>query len=112
MKFMQYGPMLAAWLGFSTSRLIAAPETVFQAQCIEPDGNTGTSKAVIIGDVPLVHTTQIFQPTPVGNSDVSKQTERTLAKLGEVLGAAESDLESVVKLSVYLAKAELMPQVQ
>jgi len=84
--------------------------------CIEPDGATGSSGAVIVNDVPLAHTTQVLPLDKsgriAGREDITKQTSQVLANLSLILKAAGSDLSQVVKLNVYLARGESIPAVQ
>ena len=115
MKLLEYGSLFVLGLAPSiwlNAASVQNADSQSQIRCMGPDANTGSSRAVIVGNVPLIHTTQILQVAPTGNSDVSKETEQVLANLGEVLIAAKSDLDSVIKLNIYLAKAEIMPQVQ
>jgi enamine deaminase RidA (YjgF/YER057c/UK114 family) len=80
-------------------------------KCIEADTTTGTSKAVIVEDPGLVYTAQILplddrRQTVAGG--IAKQTERVLAVLRGVLSNARSDLNSVVKLNIYISTSNDM----
>src|SRR5436309_2030376 len=85
-------------------------------RCLEPDAATGTSAAVIVDDVPLVHTTQLgpihTDGKLVGQGDVVRQAEQVLKNAALVLAIAQSDLTNTVKLNVYLAQSEVLPKVQ
>ena len=70
-------------------------------RCIEPSAATGTSRAVLVGNELLVHTSQIL-PTDTSLAP-DKQATQVLAGLDETLRAAESGLGSCVKLNVYAA---------
>jgi enamine deaminase RidA (YjgF/YER057c/UK114 family) len=84
-------------------------------QCIEPDGKTGTSRAVIVEDVPLVHTMQVFPVDGQGKllkGSEGGQAEIVLARLDTVLTAMGAGLTSVCKLNVYLSQPETVWNVQ
>lgn len=68
-------------------------------RCIEPSDKTGTSRAVVVGNVPLVFTSQVL-PRDVA-SDPPKQSDQVLAALDERLRSANSSLQHCVKLNVY-----------
>src|SRR5205085_4823969 len=79
----------------------------------EPDPQTGTSKAVIVDRHALIHTAQFFplrypQSMLIGKTDIGEQTQLTLLNLYHLLGVAKP----VIKLNVYLTRAEDIPQVQ
>jgi len=85
-------------------------------RCIEPDQATGTSMAVVVNDVPLVHTAQVF-PLPrrskvIPPANAGGHATVVLENLDAILKSAGSDLSRVVKLNVYLAQADAMPKVQ
>ena len=85
-------------------------------QCVEPNAETGTSVAVVVGNLALAHTAQLLPLDPsgalVGKGDASIQAEQVLSNLSDVLGAASSDLAATVKLNVYVARGESLSQVQ
>lgn len=85
------------------------------ARYIHPDDKTGASSAVVVGDWPLVHTTQIL-PTDaegaVATAGAEAQMEKVLSNLETLLPAAGSKLERVVKLNVYLAQQEFAADAQ
>jgi enamine deaminase RidA (YjgF/YER057c/UK114 family) len=79
--------------------------------CIEPDAETGTSKAVIVNDhLFLVYTAQILPFDEQGQvvAGISNQTKRVLARLRGVLSSAQSDLEATVKLNIYISTSNYM----
>jgi enamine deaminase RidA (YjgF/YER057c/UK114 family) len=79
----------------------------------EPNSSTGASTAVAVGDVPLVHTGQLFPPDDNRQpSDVSSQTQQLLDQLSKVLGDAEGNRNQIVKLNIYVTQAESVPAVQ
>jgi enamine deaminase RidA (YjgF/YER057c/UK114 family) len=84
--------------------------------CIAPDQVTGTAMAVVVDDVPLVHTAQVF-PLPrrskiIPADNAGGQATVVLENLDAILKSAGSDLSQVVKLNVYLAQADAMPRIQ
>jgi enamine deaminase RidA (YjgF/YER057c/UK114 family) len=116
--FLRLGLMVA--LGFWLKAAAAGAADLKPAQaeirCVEPDAQTGTSTAVVVGDAPLAHTAQLLPLNRfgalVGKGEITKQAEQVLTNLAEVLTAMKSGLEATVKLNVYLAQAEAMPAVQ
>jgi enamine deaminase RidA (YjgF/YER057c/UK114 family) len=81
---------------------------------LEPDSKTGTSKAVVVEDLSLVHTAQILpfdEGKRIVTGGISNQTERVLAVLRGVLSNARCDLSSVAKLNVYISTSNDMPVV-
>jgi enamine deaminase RidA (YjgF/YER057c/UK114 family) len=83
---------------------------------IPSDAAPGTSLAVIVDDMPLAHTVQMLPLDAAGNligeGDPAKQAEQVLANLDQVLRRAQSGLGNAVKLNVYLARDEVLPEVQ
>jgi alkaline phosphatase D len=77
------------------------------------DPTTGASEAVIVGDWPLVHTSQVF-----GHRDghirggVVAQATRSLERLADALESVRSGLGQVVKLNLYLTDEGHVPQVK
>ncbi len=70
----------------------------------------GYSAAVVVPDVPLIHTAQIF-PTPpaVGETDSDKaQVLRLFTQLDRALKLAGSDLNRTVKLNFYVTRSDLV----
>src|SRR5205085_2439821 len=61
---------------------------------------TNTTAAVLVGDVPLVHTTQLVAPA---GGDAYSQFRQLFPRLEQVLRNAGSDLRRVVKLNIYAA---------
>jgi enamine deaminase RidA (YjgF/YER057c/UK114 family) len=79
---------------------------------IEGAPGTGMSSAVVIDDLPLVHTAQVFasgpaaQP-PKGSADA--QLARTFENLESALAAAGANLDSIVRLNINLAEDGVRP---
>jgi enamine deaminase RidA (YjgF/YER057c/UK114 family) len=86
-----------------------------EIQCINAHPQMGSSDAVIVSNVVLAHTSQVF---PIGKdgafskADIAKQTTIALQSLQGVLALAESRLEDAVKLNFYCSSNGVIPQVQ
>jgi enamine deaminase RidA (YjgF/YER057c/UK114 family) len=79
----------------TTSRLRFVPEPVLNGV-----------GAVIVGDVPLVHTAQLL---PEGTAGFAAQLAQLFARLETVLREAGSDTNRLVKLNFYLANEAISP---
>jgi enamine deaminase RidA (YjgF/YER057c/UK114 family) len=83
---------------------------------IESSKRTGTSQAVVVGNVALVHTAQLLpldaRGRLVGKGKATPQIEQVLDNLVIALKAGQSDLDQVVKLNVYAARQEVVPLVE
>jgi len=83
---------------------------------IEPDETTGSSKAVVVPDGPLAHTAQLLPLDKhgqiVGKDQATIQTARVVKNLSAALDEAQSDLDHLVKLNVYVARQEAVPEVR
>lgn len=85
--------------------LLVSGATAAQIERIDADKSTGSSRAAIVDDLPLVHTRQILpfeNDRPVAGNDARGQTEAVLHRLEEILRRTQSNLKDVVKLNVYL----------
>jgi len=76
----------------------------------------GASDAVIVDEVPLVHTAQ-FLPYDksgkiVGSGDVSAQIDQVFLNISSALKKAGSDLDQSVKLHIYIRHSDLFTEVQ
>jgi len=94
---------------------LVAGSTVAQIERIDPDRGTGSAQAVIVDDLPLIHTRQIFpfeNDRPLVRDDARKQTEALLRQLQETLLRSKSDLTNAVKLNWYLKEDGLRPAVE
>ncbi|MDA1248854.1 MAG: DUF1080 domain-containing protein [Planctomycetota bacterium] len=95
--------------------LLVAPALQADLHYVEPDSKTGTSAAVIVGDQPLVHTTQVLPPafgSPEFEADSNKQVRQVLDRLDRLLRTAASGLDCTVKLNIYVAERRIIAQVQ
>lgn len=76
----------------------------------------GAADAVIVDEVPLVHTTQ-FMPFDksgkiVGSGDVKTQIDQVFLNISAALKKAGSDLDQSVKLHIYIRHSDLFTVVQ
>ena len=76
----------------------------------------GTSDAVIVDDVPLVHTTQ-FLPLNnsgkiVGSGDINAQINQVFLNIFSSLKQTGSSPDQIVKLNIYVRNSDLIPAVQ
>src|SRR5436190_15731295 len=98
---------------FCQTIAVAAATTDSGIKYFSPDPQTGASAAVLVDDLPLIHTSQLLplneRAEVMGPGDPAKQTEQLLAKLDQVLKAAGSGLRNAIKLNFYLAGAKSMP---
>jgi enamine deaminase RidA (YjgF/YER057c/UK114 family) len=78
--------------------------------CIEPQAKTGSSSAVVVDNVPLVHTAQIRPQFPAATS--AGQLRFVLRQLEDVLQSADSSLNDVVKLNVYVGSGSATAAVE
>src|SRR5262245_49128831 len=82
----------------------------------KPNNELGTSLAVSVDAMPLAHTAQVLPLDSagkiVGGDKAGAQTAAALENLDQVLRAAGSSLQQVVKLNVYVARLEDMAGVQ
>ncbi len=83
---------------------------------LEPSNETGTSRAVIVENVPLAHTAQLLpidaEGRLVGKDQPTAQIEKVLDNLAVALGEAHSGLDRLVKLNVYVARPEVIQEAQ
>jgi enamine deaminase RidA (YjgF/YER057c/UK114 family) len=76
----------------------------------------GASDAVIVDEVPLVHTTQ-FLPLDnsgkiVGSGDINAQINQVFLNIFSSLKQAGSSPDQIVKLNIYVRNSDLIPAVQ
>jgi enamine deaminase RidA (YjgF/YER057c/UK114 family) len=100
-------PLLVVMLLLPAHSLTAAV-----LECIQPDSKTGSSRAVIVEDVPLVHTMQVFPVNARGRLVTSNQPEQVLANLETILRASGAGLDIVCKLNVYVTGPNALTDVQ
>lgn len=108
----------AALVGLLSVFAFAAPAGAEDSplQYVEPNAKTGSSAAVVVGDVPLVQTDQLFSsPKLPGDVDplaVEQQIEKLVEQLDATLEAADSGLSRTVKLNFYVAEWKLIRLVE
>ncbi|MEX2174879.1 MAG: RidA family protein [Pirellulaceae bacterium] len=76
----------------------------------EPDAEAGSSAAVLVEDVPLIHTAQLLPVDEAGQlvaGDAAAQCDALLDQLETLLKSLGSGLDQAVKLNVYVARDEL-----
>lgn len=86
-------------------------------QRIAPDPATGSSGAVVVGDVPLLYTGQILPAFPQNKAadaapDLDAQLNSVFETLQELLKSERLGLEQTVKLNVYAASDNLAENVR
>lgn len=76
----------------------------------------GASDAVIVDDLPLVHTTQFLPLDKSGNlvtrGDLNAQINQIFSNISSALKKADSNLKQIVKLNVYLSTSDLISRVR
>jgi enamine deaminase RidA (YjgF/YER057c/UK114 family) len=101
--------------------LVMVPAQLFaQARSPEPryvdSAPKSGSAAVIIDDLPLIHTAQFVAQAPLGEGaaaiDAGKQVEQVMQQLAATLAAADSGLPRVVKVNLYVALEGDVPKVR
>ena len=84
------------------------------ARYIGSDESTGTSSSVLVADQPLAHTSQILPVNDAGeivSVEAVGQINHVLRRLDQLLATANSDIQRVVKLNVYITRADLAEDV-
>lgn len=83
---------------------------------LEPDAESATAAAVLVGKTPLAHTAQILPWKSDGElvaaDQPAEQVQQALANLEAALKAADSGFEHLVRVHVCVARAEIVPEVQ
>ena len=74
------------------------------------DEFTGGSSAVVVSDVPLLHTAQFGDPGP--DTEKRSAVEQTARVLGLLEAAVGGDLDKIVRLNVCVANAEAVDPVR
>ncbi len=76
----------------------------------------GASDAVIVDDVPLVHTTQFLPLNNSGNivglGDINAQINQVFLNISSALKQAGSKPDQIVKLNIYIRNSSLISAVQ
>jgi enamine deaminase RidA (YjgF/YER057c/UK114 family) len=102
------------WSVAILSALIAAPLSAAEVHYLYPDGNTGSSQAVIVTGAALAHTAQLLPLDADGKlvgDDAAAQLFKVLDNLDSALRDAGTDLDHAVKINVYVPRPQLVPEV-
>ena len=86
-----------------------------QVQYIRSSIN-GSSDAVVVDNIPLVHTKQ-FLPTNkrgviVSENELPRQINKIFAKLSRTLKESGSETDQIIKLNVFITRTDFMNEVQ
>lgn len=81
-------------------------------ECLDGDSETGTSRAVVVGNVPLAHTEQVFARLENENSDRDVVVASLEQALELRLSAAGATLDDAVRLHYYIVSNEWVPIIQ
>ena len=87
-----------------------APRKILE--CLDGDPDTGTSRAVVVGDVPLVHTEQVFAKRESEDFDRDVVVAALEQALELRLSAAGASLDDAVRLHYYIASNAWVPIIQ
>lgn len=83
---------------------------------VDPSRTIGTSKAVVVGGLPLAHTALILpvdsEGRVVGRGSAPLQVNQVLVNLSKVLEAAGTDFENLVRLHAFVARDEVVSEVE
>lgn len=85
-------------------------------RAIDPDDKTGASAAVVVDEMPLIHTRQVLpldrRGRVVAPGDAARQTQYVAEALAELLTTAGAMPDCLVKLNVYVAEPSIVAIVQ
>ena len=79
-------------------------------QAIDPNPKSGSSAAVVVGDLPLVHTEQLFAPASLASADAA--VEDLFRRMSDLLETAGTSLQRVVRWHFYVANDAVVAAVQ
>lgn len=103
----------AAITGLPPAATIASDEAPRKTlECLDGDPDTGTSGAVVVGDVSLVHTEQVFAKRESEDSDRDGVMANLEQALELRLSAAGATLDDAVRLHYYIAANDWVPIIQ
>lgn len=109
----------ALTLLFAAALLLSCTATYAQSaaevEYVDPDPATGSSRAVVVGEVPLAHTTQLLPFTPSGQlarGGTGEQISRVLQNLRLTLAEVGADFDDLVKINVYTTGDEVVRRVK
>lgn len=81
---------------------------------VNRSAETGTARAVVVDDVPLLHTAQVLPVNERGElvgAEPAAQVGKVLDNLSAVLGEARAGFDRLVKVNVYAANPEIIEAV-
>jgi enamine deaminase RidA (YjgF/YER057c/UK114 family) len=104
--------MTLAGLSFLLAARLQDPHLEY----VEPDPSTGISKAVVVREAALAHTSQMFPVDESGRvegiDDPDRQIERVFERLSLALKNAGSSLDRAVRIHVYAARTDVADRVR
>ncbi len=111
--------VFASWLAcaaMAKEPMKLTPVAGGKVRLLEAAPEGGAARAVIVDDLPLAHTTQMFPVDPqgklIGGKKLEEQAEQTFNNLGQALATVGSSFDQIVKLNLYIASAELARQTE
>jgi len=114
--FMMKKSILLLLLGASLSTFAQSENHNPTVKEIRPSATTGSSQAVLVDNVSLAHTAQLLplnkKGALIGKNILAKQIDQVFKNISQALKEANSNLDQVVKLNVYLSKEGLIPEVE
>ncbi len=110
--------LIVLWV-FLASVNAAAQIKTFKEDLLQYIGSSdvkGSSDAVIVDNVPLVHTKQ-FLPLDksgviIGNANLAAQLDQVFENISHSLKRSGSDIDQIIRLNVFLTNTDLIPDVQ
>ena len=95
---------------------IALMPAYAQLKSIEPSAQTGTSAAVVVDNVPLTHTSQVFPFNKagdiIGKNDIPAQIRQVFKNAEVILEDSNSDFDHIVKLNIHVSSEKYIPQIK
>ena len=83
---------------------------------IQPSSISGSSKALIVDEVALAHTTQLLATNKkgkiIGKNNISRQVNKLFKNIELVHQQADSRIDDIVKINVYMSSDDIMPKIQ
>lgn len=87
-----------------------------QLNFIQPSNSSGSSMAVVVDNVALTHTAQIFpldkRGALVGKNDMAAQITQVVKNAKLLLKATHSGLDKVVKMNIYTSNENFIPEIK
>lgn len=110
--------LIVLWITLATFN--ATAQTKFkqstQIRYVGSNGQRGSSDAIIVDNVPLVHTAQILPVSStnaiIGRGNIQVQFNQVFKNITNILKVSGSDIDQLIKLNIFLANASLIPVVQ